>query len=193
MLSIAEIDQKTDHIPSTVYQNEMKLWSDHRYEHAKYILDVGTGWGKSASCLGLIYPESSIQTIDWGDEYINHTRTKNQYITQVRQYIKQAGCTNVYFTMQRWQDYTAKYNIDVLNIDVPANYAPYKGAMFKFIPKVVSGGLIFVHSYIHPKESEPRRAVHEFVEQGVIKMVEVAKNQPMAGGGILAPAVFIKT
>lgn len=192
-MTTEEVLERVDSIPSTVYRNEIELWHKHLTDLPKdsFILDVGTGWGKSAAALGLLCPESRIATIDWGDEYINAGRTATQYITQVLEYIEKAGANNVTFSMERYQEYTPPEDIDVLNIDVTASYDDYKGAVLEMIDYVENGGLVFAHSYIHPKNSGPQQVMNELVQNNVLQIIEVADKQTV-GGGPLAPAAFQK-
>ena len=190
-MTTQEVDQRTSHIGSTVFPQEMELWLQY-LEDEGTILDVGTGWGRSACCLGMIAPHAKIRTIDWGDEYINQNRTEEEYIKEVKSNIKKSGVDNVDFAMTRYENYFINYELNALNVDISANYEPYKGALLKFGKWVKPGGYIFIHSYVHPKTDEPRKAVHEVMKELLkMKIIRISKpiNLPQ---GTLKSAVFKK-
>lgn len=194
-MTLEHLEERTNHIGSTVFAPEQELWLRYltNIMEGGDILDLGTGWGKSASSLGLICPKADIITIDWGDEYTNEYRTEDEYISQVEKNIAKSGAKNVQFIKVKYQDFQLRDDIilEALNVDVPANIEPYSDCIIKFVPQVKTGGYIFFHSYIHPYTSEPREAINNLSEKIGMEMVEVSRPA-FVGGETLRSAVFRK-
>lgn len=164
-MTIEEVIKRTDHIPSSVHPPEQEMWLDmiSKLPGNPLIVDFGTGWGKSASSLGLSNPNSVVYTFDIGLVHMNASRSKEQYIQEVNDYITKSGATNVHFTLGSSLEVPWDKEIDVLNIDSDHLYETTKLEVNRWLPFVKAGGLVFLHDWDHPRCPGVRQAWDELV------------------------------
>ena len=173
-MTIEEILEKTNHIPSSVYAEEQTLWLKYLKDLPEHplIIDFGTGWGKSAVSLGLACPQGMVLTFDTGTVYVLHDNVKNlnEYALQVEENIRKSGVANVQHFLKSSiegnpQEFVIKFGkktgIDVLNIDSDHDYEITKKEMRAWMPLVKTGGIIMFHDYEHPMCPGVGEAIHE--------------------------------
>ncbi len=164
-MTIDEIIKRTSHIPSTVYESEQAMWLRiiSNLEGNPVIVDFGTGWGKSASSMGLCNSKATVYTFDVGTEHINDARSKDDYIDEVGAYIKKSGAVNVRFDMTSSLEVSWDKEIDVLNIDSNHLYEHAKKEINRWLPLVKVRGIVFLHDWEHEKFPGVRAAWDELV------------------------------
>ena len=191
IMTIEEILNRTNHIPSSFHEPEQKMWLEELQSLPgnPIIVDFGTGHGKSAVSLALACPQATVVTFDPGLPYINHTCTSDEYVEETEKYIKDAGVSNVIFTQESslnkmWKD----TKINVLNIDSDHTYETTKKELEIWLPLVKSGGYIFLHDWDHPRCPGVRQAWEEIVPS---KFTDIEFKKATQSGEIQC-AFFIK-
>jgi len=162
-MNAEEIIQKCNHIPSSVFEPEQRMWFEmlSKLKGKPVIVDFGTGHGKSASSLGLSCPQGVVYTFDPGIPYINGGCNEEQYEEETRKFIADSGATNVIFTRESSLEKKWRKKIDVLNIDSDHTYEGTKAEIEKWVDFVKVGGLLFFHDYEHPRCPGVRQAIDE--------------------------------
>lgn len=177
--SAQEVYDATDKIPSSVYFPETEMWFRRLrgLPGNPIIVDFGTGHGRSASAIALSCPQGHVYTFDIGEVYINHTCTPEQYDAETRKFILDTGAVNVTFSRENSLVKEWDGEIDVLNIDSDHTYETTLKEVSRWVPKVKSGGLIFMHDWEHEKCPGVVQGLREYTEahKGELELLEVTE------------------
>jgi predicted O-methyltransferase YrrM len=174
MITLEEIIEKTNHIPSSVYEAEQSLWL--RYLSTlpgnPNIVDFGTGWGKSALSLALACPQGFVYTFDTGVIYIAYEAVKNleEYHSKIEDYTKEAKNLKSIVASSLTIP-LPEFEIDVLNIDSAHDYETTKAEIERWLPRVKQGGLVFLHDWEHPKAPGVKQAWDELVRYNLKDLI----------------------
>lgn len=177
-MTLEEIIEKTNHIPSSVYEPEQEMWLKYLKDlpDNTFIVDFGTGWGKSAASLALACPQGHVFTFDKGEVYVlqKNVSSLEEYGEQVIKNL--SGINNVTSAYNGGSLDTAtlevvkeqmrelgKNEIDVLNIDSDHTYESTMQEIKIWIPLVKKGGFVMFHDYEHPKAPGVGEAIHELI------------------------------
>jgi len=173
-MTAQEVIEKCSHIPSSVYESEQEMWFDliSKLDNP-IIVDFGTGWGKSASSLGLSNSDAKVYTFDNGLPHLNAQRSKRKYIQEVLNYIQKSGAKNIVFQLGSSLEVPWHKPIDVLNIDSDHTYETTKAEIERWLPFVKIGGYIFFHDYEHPRCPGVRQAIDELSNKYKLKLERV--------------------
>lgn len=163
-----DIVNRTAHIPSSVYEAEQELWLRllRKLEGEPFIVEFGTGWGKTAVSLALACPQAQVYTFDPGIVYqLQHNvESEAEYIDRVLTHFEKAKVTNIKFKVANSLTIDLpEQPIDVLNIDSAHDYETTLGEIKRWVPLVKTGGLIFLHDWEHPKAPGVRQAWDELI------------------------------
>lgn len=189
-MTIEEIIERTDHIPSSVYPSEQAMWLKyfHSLPEGTKIVDFGTGWGKSAASLSLACPHGFVITFDKGEVYVMHGNVPNleAYAEAVGRYLDKAdiiNCIHLYGadsldpqTMIEVMEEVDKDEIDILNFDSEHSYEMTLAELKIWLPKVKIGGFISVHDWEHPDCPGVTEAWNEYIKSGVVSVEFVDKS-----------------
>jgi len=160
-----EVIAKTDHIPSSVFQPEQRMWHQvlSPLEGHPVIIEFGTGHGRSAATIGLSCPQGTVYTFDPGIPYINEGQNEEEYEADTRKMISMSGATNVIFERISNLDKEWTTPIDAINIDSDHSYEQTKDEINKWIPLLKKGGHAFFHDYGHPNAPGVKQAIDELI------------------------------
>jgi predicted O-methyltransferase YrrM len=179
-MTAEEVVNKTSIIFSSVWDEEIETWYKYLVDNKgiRIVVDIGTGWGKSANALGLICPQAMVYTFDPGDYYVDNNQAKDyeDYARIVKDNIRRVGCKNIEFHVGHSLDeWLPPLPIDALNFDSEWRDKELTvKELRRWLPLVKKDGLIFIHSYWHYKvDCIPKACEEVLPELGVELLDEV--------------------
>lgn len=164
-MKFEEVIEKLSDLEIYILNDDIELYHHFasKLPEGSKILDLGTGWGKSALCLALSNPEIKVYTIDTGEWQISRGWAKDaeDYKFKIKQQFKKYGAENINFIYG-----------DVLKLPIHENYFDLihtdifeAGILPRWISSLKSGGILMVRNYV-------RHGIRPDVEDELIAEVD---------------------
>lgn len=136
------------------------------------VLEIGTGWGKSAAAMALANQNVMIDTLDTGEFQIacGWVKNKHEYKRKVKGWWLRFKIKNINLILQDWMEFTPTHQYDAIHIDSVAWLdVP---ALERYLPYLREGGILFVRNYFRfKKEADKILKGSKYLENRVFMQV----------------------
>lgn len=137
-----------------ITDEDIKLFNKHIHQlpPTATILELGTGWGKSAAAMAMSNPKVMVDTIDTGEFQIacGWVKTQENYRRKVKGLWQTFQIKNINLILADWLTYTPNHQYDVIHIDSIASLDAK--VLKRYLPYLREGGILFVRNYFRFKK-----------------------------------------
>jgi predicted O-methyltransferase YrrM len=139
-----------------VYITDESIALFHKYlskmPRGAKVLEIGTGWGKSATAMAMCNPHIQIETLDTGEFQIACGWAKNQkdYLRKVKIEMRKFKIKNVEVKLDDWVTYKPEGKYDAIHLDSIASLDA--SMLLKYLHYLKPGGIFFVRNYFRFKK-----------------------------------------
>ena len=147
-MKFEEIINKLSDLEIYILNDDIELYHHFasKLSEGSQILDLGTGWGKSALCLALSNPKASVITMDVGTFQVSTGWAKDieDYKVKMRKQFKKYGAENITLVcgdvlkLPTYENY-----FDIIHTDIMK-----AGMVGRWLSSLKSGGIFMARNYI---------------------------------------------